>query len=102
MRKRFHNAAENVRQGMSLTKAFDLEKLFPPMMIKMVMIGEGANSLDDVLTRSCAYFDTQVETSITSFSSKITPIMLMLMGGVVGSMFVAVYSPMLSIMQNIA
>lgn len=102
MRKRFHNAAENVRQGMSLTKAFTLENLFPPMMLKMVMIGEGANSLDDVLTRSCAYFDTQVETAITSFSSKITPIMLVFMGAVVGSMFIAVYSPMLSIMNNIA
>lgn len=102
MRKRFHVAAENVRQGMSLTKAFDLENLFPPMMIKMIMVGEGANSLDDVLTRSCAYFDTQVETSITSFSSKIQPIMLVFMGLVVGAMFVAVYSPMLSIMNTIA
>lgn len=102
MRKKFHNAAENVRQGMSLTKAFTLENLFPPMMIKMVMIGESANSLDDVLTRSCVYFDTQVETSINSFSSKIQPIMLVFMGLVVGSMFIAVYSPMLSIMNNIA
>lgn len=101
MKKKFRIAADNVRQGMSLTNAFEVEKLFPSMMIKMVTIGEKTNSLDDVMTRSCGFFDSQVESSIASFSSKIQPAMLMFMGVVVATLFLAVYSPMLTIMNGL-
>ena len=86
---------------MSLTNAFESVGLFPTMLTKMVTIGERTNSLDDVLTRSCNYFDTQLEASFTSFSSKIQPIMFVFMGLVVGVMFIAVYSPMLSMMSTL-
>ena len=98
MKKKFHFAAEQIRHGTSLTSAFERIKIFPPMMIKMIAVGEKTNSLDDVLTRSCTFFDAQLEASFNSFSSKIQPIMILIMGAVVGTMFLAVYSPMLSIM----
>ena len=94
-------AIDYVRHGMSLTNAFESVGLFPTMLTKMVTIGERTNSLDDVLTRSCDYFDTQLEASFASFSSKIQPIMIAFMGVVVGVMFIAVYSPMLSIMGTL-
>jgi type IV pilus assembly protein PilC len=67
----------------------------------MVAIGERTNSLNEVLTRSCSYFDMQLDASFNSFSSKIQPIMLVIMAGVIGTMFIAVYSPMLSIMTSL-
>lgn len=100
MKKRFHIATDYVRHGMSLTNAFESIDVFPSMMIKMITIGEKTNSLDDVLTRSCSFFDAQLESSFNSFSSKIQPIMILIMGLVVGTMFLAIYSPMLSIMGN--
>lgn len=99
--KRFHEATEAVRGGMSLTNAFESYKLFPPMMIQMITIGEKTNSLDDVLTRSCSFFDAQVETSLNSITNKIQPIMLVIMGAVIGTLFLAVYSPMISIMTGL-
>ena len=101
MKKKFHDAAESVRQGMSLTVAFETYRLFPQMMVQMITIGEQTGTLDEVMTRSCAFFDNQVETSLNSMTSKLQPIMLMLMGGIIGTLFIAVYSPMLSIMNNI-
>ena len=101
IKKRFHDAAESIRHGMSLTVAFDSYKLFPPMMIQMIEIGEKTASLDEVLTRSCAFFDGQVETTLNALVSKIQPIMLLIMGGIVGTLFVAVYSPMLTIMNRL-
>ena len=100
-KKKFHEAAESVRGGMSLTNAFESYKLFPVMMIQMVTIGEKTNSLDDVLLRSCTFFDTQVETSLNSLTNKIQPIMLLIMGIIIGSLFLAIYSPMISIMQGL-
>ena len=101
MKRRFHAAAESVRQGMSLTNAFESHKLFPPMMNQMITVGEKTNSLDDVLLRSCSFFDSQVETSLNSLTSKIQPIMLIIIGAVIGTMFIGVYSPMLSIMNGL-
>ena len=101
IKKRFHDAAESIRHGMSLTVAFDSYKLFPPMMIQMIEIGDKTASLDEVLTRSCAFFDGQVETTLNALVSKIQPIMLLIMGGIVGTLFVAVYSPMLTIMNRL-
>ena len=101
IKQRFHEAAENVRRGMSLTVAFDTYKLFPQMMIQMITIGERTGTMDEVLMRSCAFFDNQVETSLNAMTAKIQPVMLVLMGGIIGTLFIAVYSPMLSIMTNL-
>jgi hypothetical protein len=48
-----------------------------------------------------AFFDEQVESSLASLTAKIQPIMLIIMGGVIGTLFIAVYSPMLSIMNGL-
>ncbi len=101
VKQRFHEAAECVRHGMSLTVAFETYKLFPPIMLQMVEIGEKSASLDEVLNRSCTFFDSQVENSLTALVSKIQPIMLIAMGIIIATLFVAVYSPMLSIMNTL-
>ncbi|MBR6507770.1 MAG: type II secretion system F family protein [Clostridia bacterium] len=101
LKKKFHEAAESVRQGMSITVAFETYKLFPQMMLQMVTIGERSGTLDEVLMRSCLFFDNQVETSLNSVTSKIQPVMLLLMGGIIGTLFIAVYSPILNIMTSL-
>ena len=101
MLDRFRKASEAVRSGMTLTNAFESFNLFPSMMIQMITVGEKTNALSDVLTRSCNFFDAQVETTLTSVTNKIQPIMLVIMGAVIGTLFIAVYSPMISIMSGL-
>ena len=84
-----------------MTEAFEKQKIFPNMLIQMLAVGERTAALEEVLNRSCAFFDEQVEASLASFTSKIQPIMLGIMGGVIGTMFIGIYSPMLSIMQGL-
>lgn len=99
--ERFDEAADDVRHGVSLTNAFQKQNMFPRMMIQMLSVGEQAASLEEVLTRSCLFFDEQVESSLSSLTSKIQPIMLIIMGVVIATLFIAVYSPMLSIMTTL-
>ncbi len=101
VRARFDKAAEDVKHGVTLAVAFNQYKLFPDMLTQMVAVGEKTASLDEVLTRSCAYFDDAVEASLNSVTTKIQPIMLIILGGIVGLLFMAVYSPMLSIMTGL-
>lgn len=98
---RFKLAAEEVRHGVSLSEAFGKFKLFPNIMLQMLAIGEKTASIESVLMRSCDYFDNMVESSITSAVNKIQPIMLLIMGVVIAVLFLAVYSPMLSIMNGL-
>ena len=90
MKERFRMAADEVRGGMMMTEAFEKYKLFPPMMIQMITIGEKTNALDEVLTRSCKFFDDQVESSVTSLANKLQPAMLLIMGVVIIALFLAV------------
>ncbi len=99
--RRFKLAAEDVRHGTTLAIAFNRYKLFPDILTQMVAVGEKTASLDEVLERSCAFFDDTVESSLTAVTSKIQPIMLLLLGGIIGTLFIAVYSPMLTIMQGL-
>lgn len=101
LKKKFRVAADGVRHGMTLTNAFDSNRLFPDMMIQMVAVGESSNTLEEVLLRSCAFFDVMVETSLNKLTSKLQPIMLIIMGAVIGTLFLAVYAPMLTIMTTI-
>lgn len=99
--KRFKAAAEDVRHGTTMAVAFSQYKLFPDILNQMVAVGEKTASLDEVLERSCTFFDDAVETSLTSVTSKIQPILLLLLGGIIGTLFIAVYSPMLTIMTSL-
>ena len=100
--QKFNDAATDVRHGTSLTGAFSKQNLFPPMLIQMLSVGEKTASLEETLSRSCSFFDDQVEASLTSITSKIQPTMLIIMGLVIGTLFLAVYSPMLSMMGGLA
>lgn len=98
--KRFKAAINDVRQGMSVTVALDNYKLFPPLIIQMTAVGERTGSLAEVLTKSCEFFDNQAERALTSVTTVIQPIILAFIGGIVGMLFYAIYSPLLQVMQT--
>ncbi len=101
IKQKFERAAEHIRHGMDLSHAFENDKVFPQMMLQMLAIGERTASLDAVLQKSCEFFDGEVEASLSSLTNKIQPAMMLIMGGVIGTLFIAVYSPMLSIMSGL-
>ena len=99
--RRFKSAAEEVKHGTKLAVAFEKYKIFPRILLQMISVGERTAALDTILQSSCTYFDDQAEESLNSVTSKIQPVMLMILGVVIGLMFIAIYSPMISIMQGI-
>ncbi len=98
--EKFNKATEEVKHGTSLSKAFEKYAFFPQLMVQMISVGERTATLNQVLNDSCDYFDDEVDNTLASVTAKIQPIMLIVMGLVIGSMFIAVYSPMISIMTE--
>lgn len=101
LQKRFKKVCQDVQHGVSLTKALEDFHFFPDILTQMVSVGEKTAALGEVMTRSYKYFDEQVAVSLNSLTAKIQPVMLLIMGGTIGSLFLAVYSPMLSIMTQL-
>lgn len=102
IQRKFKTAVEDVKKGVSLTVALEKMKTFPNMLIQMIGIGEKTAKLDEVMLLSCDYFDEQLASAIKSLTSVIQPVLMLFMGVIVGVIFIAVYSPMLSVMNQIA
>jgi len=102
IKKRFSKAAEEVRQGAPLSDSLSKYRVFPNVLLQMITTGEKTASLDGVLLRSCTFFETLAENALLSAVSKIQPVMLILMAAIVAVLFLAVYSPMISIMNGLS
>lgn len=96
---KFKHVVEDVRQGTSLTFAMEQYKIFPQLLIQMISTGEKTGGVEEILLRTMNFFDAQVENALLKATSMIQPVMLCVMGIVIGGMFIAIYSPMLTIMN---
>lgn len=99
---KFRYAIDEVKRGKRLAKAVEVTGLFPMMMVEMLDVGEKSGNLEEVLNSTIEYFDNSVETSITRATSALEPTMIIFLGLVVAVVILAVYLPIISMMQNIA
>ncbi|GGP65896.1 type II secretion system protein F [Shewanella algicola] len=84
---------QEVMSGMQLNVAMRTANLFPDMLIQMVQIGEEAGSLDDMLNKVANIFEMQVDDAVDGLSTLIEPIMMVVIGTIVGGMIVGMYLP---------
>lgn len=89
-----------VSEGTSLTDAFKESGQFPFMMIQMVGVGEATGTLDEMLGKLADFYDDEVEASVASLLSVLEPVLLILVGGMVGTLVVSMYLPIFSLMQQ--
>ncbi|MCH1921617.1 type II secretion system F family protein [Shewanella sp. A3A] len=92
-RKAIANVRTEVMAGMQMNVAMRTTKLFPDMLIQMVMIGEESGSLDNMLNKIANIYEMQVDDAVDGLSSLIEPMMMVVIGGLVGSLIVGMYLP---------
>ena len=98
--KKFRFIVDDIRQGASLTFAMDQYKIFPQILIQMISTGEKTGGVEEILNRTMRFFDSQVESSLLKATGILQPVMLCVMGIVIGGTFMAIYSPILTIMTK--
>ena len=86
-------ASESVRQGETLGDPLAKSKVFPPMVTRMISIGEKTGALETLLEKISDFYDQQVKSTVESLTSLIEPIMIGLMGFLVGGMVMAIFLP---------
>jgi type IV pilus assembly protein PilC len=87
------DASESVRQGETLGDPLAKSKMFPPMVTRMISIGEKTGALETLLEKISDFYDQQVKSTVESLTSLIEPIMIGLMGFLVGGMVMAIFLP---------
>ena len=95
-------AAElQVKNGKTLSSVIEANPLFPPIISQMLLVGEETGQTDRVLVKVADFFEEEVDTAIGSISSIIEPIMIIIMGSMVGLIALSVMLPIASLSQNI-
>ena len=95
-------ARENVRQGDTLSEPLAANPIFPPMVTKMIGIGEKSGSLEILLEKISIFYDDQVSASVKALTSMIEPLMIGVMGFLVGGIVLAVFLPIFKLQEKLA
>ena len=92
---------ENVRRGESLTAPLSQHPVFPPMVVQMLAVGEDTGAMDAMLHKISDFYDQEVEATAEALTSLIEPLMIAVLGGIIGAMIVAMYMPIFSVFNLI-
>jgi type IV pilus assembly protein PilC len=96
-----NEAAKEVKNGKSLSSIIAKNPLFPPIVSQMLSVGEETGQTDTILVKVADFYEEEVDVAIEGLSSIIEPVMIVLMGGMVGLIAASVMSPIASLAQNI-
>lgn len=98
------NAKRDVEQGVALSVPIRRSGIFPLMVPQMISIGEETGNIDGMLTKTAEYFEEEVEITTESLTTLMEPIIIIVMGVIVGTLVLAMYMPMISMydqMENL-
>jgi type IV pilus assembly protein PilC len=100
-----HNAVMESRQsiagGDTISAPLQRSKVFPPMVISMIAVGEQTGGLDEMLSKIADFYDEEVDASVSTMLSLMEPIMIVVLGVVVGGMVVAMYLPIFDMVNAV-
>jgi type IV pilus assembly protein PilC len=98
--KEIMDARKLVSEGKTMNEAFRESGRFPLMMLQMINVGEATGTLDEMLSKLASFYDEEVETSVAALLSVMEPILLIFVGGLVGSLVIAMYLPIFSLISK--
>ena len=94
-------AREEVQQGGMISVALLTENVFPAMAIQMMSIGEETGQLDAMLMKVADFYEDEVEQAVKSLTSILEPVMIVVVGGMVGTILLAMYLPMFKVYEKL-
>ncbi len=100
-----HNAVMESRAsiagGDTIASPLQKSKVFPPMVISMIAVGEQTGGLDEMLTKIADFYDEEVDAAVTALLALMEPVMIVVLGVIVGGMVVAMYLPIFDMVNAV-
>jgi len=94
-----NNAKKAVREGKNLAEPLSQNPVFPPMVVRMIAVGEQAGELEKMLGKIADFYDEQVDAAVSSLTSLIEPMIILFLGVVVGGIVLAIFMPIFKITE---
>jgi type IV pilus assembly protein PilC len=94
-----HEVQVAVKGGESIHKPLTNHKVFPPMVVQMMAVGEETGALDEMLEKIGKFYEQEVEATVDALTSLLEPALIVVLGGAVGGMVVSLYMPMFNIIK---
>lgn len=96
------NARARIREGDRINDPLEKSKMFPPMVVHMVSIGEESGALDQMLSKIAEFYEAEVDAAIQSLTAAIEPVMIVFLGVCVGFIVIAMFMPLLQVISNLS
>jgi len=90
-----------VKEGETITKPLEESKVFPPMVISMVDVGEQTGALPEMLVRIAGTYDEEVDNAVSALTSLLEPVMIVFLAVIVGSIVIAMFLPLIVLMDKL-
>ncbi|BAZ66329.1 MAG: type II secretion system F family protein [Pelatocladus maniniholoensis HA4357-MV3] len=94
-------ARAEIQQGGMISIALQKEQVFPPMAIQMISIGEETGELDGMLMKIADFYEDEVEQAVKALTSVLEPIMIVVLGGMVGTILMSMYLPLFKVFEKL-
>ncbi len=91
------NSYNSIKEGGRISDPLKKANIFPPMVIQMISVGEETGGLDNMLNKIADFYDQEVDTAVKGLTSMIEPIIIIVLGVVVGTIVIAMFMPMFSL-----
>jgi type IV pilus assembly protein PilC len=88
-----------IREGLPIYKPLQEEPVFPPMVTRMIAVGEETGDIDGMLTKIAEFYESEVDAAVKALTSIIEPIMIVVVGSIVGAIVISMYLPMFEIFK---
>jgi type IV pilus assembly protein PilC len=91
----------SIAGGETIAAPLQKSKVFPPMVISMIAVGEQTGGLDEMLSKIADFYDEEVDAAVENLLAAMEPLMIVFLGGVVGGMIIAMYLPIFSMIETV-
>jgi type IV pilus assembly protein PilC len=91
----------SIAGGETIAAPLERSRVFPPMVISMIAVGEQTGGLDEMLSKIADFYDDEVDVAVASLLSLMEPLMIVVLGVIVGGMIVAMYLPIFDMMNAV-
>ena len=91
----------SIAGGETISAPLAKSKVFPPMVTSMIAVGEATGGLDEMLTKIADFYDDEVDAAVSNLLSLMEPIMIVVLGVIVGGMIVAMYLPIFDMVNAV-
>jgi type IV pilus assembly protein PilC len=94
-------ARARIREGDRINDPLEKSRMFPPMVVHMVSIGEESGALDHMLTKIADFYEQEVDATLQSLTAAIEPMLIVFLGFAVGFIVISMFMPLVQVIQNL-